>query len=321
MSALVNNYTKIKCLGVCEGYTNHMWDLNRIIFSKDEENHDFDVDVCGVNHFSFILRGSYKGKDLFEILNSAIYKENWKKVKLNKIWSINSRKSMIKGLYRIVDIYKKFGILIFSSEGDGMSHLFYQDALNEVLKNRKKKTKGQIKKEIKMWEEMRKKEDERFFSFANKELDNDFWEYGWKKTGNLNFRKDKNSIFVKVIKGLSGEREKIVTSQLNKGAVKDFPERFVLEYSQIIEGKNIKPVENLFIPENMYGLISSLSQHQTLLADAIYQKDPKILLHALFSYPVKQTYKETKNLWKELLDINKDEIFSSFQKLKSFLNF
>jgi len=320
ISALINNYTKIKCLGICAGYKNHMWDLNRIIFGKDEENPDFDVDVCGVNHFSFILRGNYKGTDLFDILNTRIYRKNWKPPELSHIWSDITRKVIKKGLYRVVDIYKKFGVLIFSTEGDGISHLFYEEALNEALKNKKRKKKNQIKKEIKMWEKLRKEEDEKFFSFANKELDENFWKDGWKKTGNLNFKKDENSIFVKIIKGLSGRREKIVVSQLNKEAVKKFPERFVLEYSQIIEGKDIRPVENLFIPENMYGLISSISLHQTLLADAIYKEDPKILYNALFSYPVKQTSKEAKKLWKELLEINKDEIPSVFQNLKFYLS-
>ena len=320
ISALINNYTKIKCLGVCAGYKNHMWDLNRIIFGEDEENSDFNVDVCGVNHFSFILRGNYKEIDLFELLNSRIYKKNWKPPKLSPIWSDTTKKVIVKGLYKLVDIYKKFGVLIFSTEGDGMSHLFYEEAINEVLKNRKKETKNQIKKEIKMWDKMRKEEDKKFFSFANKELDKNFWEYGWKKTKNLNFGKDKNSIFVKVIKGLSGRKEKIVVSQLNNGAIKNFPERFVLEYSQIIEGRDIKPLENLYIPENMYGLISSISLHQTLLADAIYKKDPKILYHALFAYPVKQTTKETRELLKKLLQINNDEIPPVFQELKSYLS-
>jgi len=36
--------------------------------------------------------------------------------------------------------------LIFSTEGDGMSHLFYEEALNEALKNRKRKKKKSNKK-------------------------------------------------------------------------------------------------------------------------------------------------------------------------------
>ncbi|MCS7181019.1 MAG: hypothetical protein NZ891_06690 [bacterium] len=158
-----------------------------------------------------------------------------------------------------------------------------------------------------------------FIHYAKKNLIKNSGKKDGKKMKNINLRKDKNSIFVKIVKGLSGRKEKIVASQPNNEAVKNFPKRFVLEYSQIIEGKDIKPIENLFIPENMYGLISSISQHQTLLADAIYSKDPKLLYNALFSYPVKQTSKNVKKLWKELLEINKLEIHPVFQKLNSFL--
>ncbi|MCX7917672.1 MAG: hypothetical protein N2589_06050 [bacterium] len=318
LSALVNNYTKIKCLGICAGYKNHMWDLNRVIFSKDEENSEFDVDACGVNHLSFILRGKYNNKDIFELFNESIHRKNFT-IRVSNLWDKNVKNNIKKGLKKWIEIYKTFNVLIFSTELDGMIHLFYEEAMDEILKNRKRKTLKEIKKEVKVWEKSRKIEDEKFYSLCKEEFDKKFWEEGWKKMKNINLRKDKNSIFVKIVKGLSGRKEKIVASQPNNEAVKNFPKRFVLEYSQIIEGKDIKPIENLFIPENMYGLISSISQHQTLLADAIYSKDPKLLYNALFSYPVKQTSKNVKKLWKELLEINKLEIHPVFQKLNSFL--
>ncbi|MFN4227499.1 MAG: hypothetical protein ACK4F0_05110 [Candidatus Ratteibacteria bacterium] len=318
ISALVNNYTKIKCLGICAGYTNHMWDLNRLIFGKDEESSDFDVDVCGVNHLSFILRGRYKEKDLFELLNQSISKKN-RKLKFSNLWSKKTKGVIKKGLERVIEIYKKFGVLLFSTEGDGMCHLFYEETLQEELRNRRKKTLREIKKEIKKWEKRKEILDKNFFSLAKKNLDEDFWERGWKRLKDLNLKRDKNSIFVKIIRGLVGKKEKIVTSQLNKNSVKSFPERFVLEYSQVIESGNIKPVENLFIPENMFGLISSISQHQTLLADAIYYKDPKILYNALCSYPINQLSKKSKELWKNLLEINKNEIPIEFQNLKDYI--
>ncbi|MCM8785008.1 MAG: hypothetical protein NC827_02130 [Candidatus Omnitrophica bacterium] len=318
ISALINNYTKIKCLGVCAGYTNHMWDLNRIIFNKDEENPDFDVEVCGVNHLSFILRGRYREKDLFELLNQSISKKS-QKLKFSNLWSKKTKDFIEKGLEKVIEIYKKFGVLLFSTEGDGMCHLFYEETLQEILRNKKKKTLREIKKEIKEWEKRKEILDKNFFSLVKENLDKNFWERGWKKLKNLNLKKDKNSIFVKIIRGLMGKKEKIVTSQVNKNSVRSFPERFVLEYSQVVEGENIKPVENLFIPENMFGLISSISQHQTLLADAIYYRDPKILYNALCSYPINQLSKKSKKLWREFLEINESEIPIEFQSLKDYI--
>jgi hypothetical protein len=34
-SGIVNNHTRIRALGICGGFTNHRWDLARIIFGRD----------------------------------------------------------------------------------------------------------------------------------------------------------------------------------------------------------------------------------------------------------------------------------------------
>lgn len=55
-AAAVSNYTKIKALGICAGFTNHRWDLLRIC-GRDEYDEGWRVDSAGVNHLAFILRG------------------------------------------------------------------------------------------------------------------------------------------------------------------------------------------------------------------------------------------------------------------------
>ncbi|MCM8833444.1 MAG: hypothetical protein NC816_05955 [Candidatus Omnitrophica bacterium] len=53
--------------------------------------------------------------------------------------------------------------------------------------------------------------------------------------------------------------------------------------------------------------------------DAIYYKDPKILYNALCSYPINQLSKKSKKLWRELLEINRNEIPIEFQNLKYYI--
>ena len=65
--------------------------------------------------------------------------------------------------------------------------------------------------------------------------------------------------------------------------------------------------------------MSALATHQTLLGDAIATEDPKTLYQALFAYPVKQNAAASRALYKELLEINKDEIPASFQRTKDYL--
>ena len=67
LSAAVNNHTAIKCLGVCAGYTNHLWDLPRLL-GKDEETDDADIKSAGVNHMAFITGGTIYGQEVYQLM-------------------------------------------------------------------------------------------------------------------------------------------------------------------------------------------------------------------------------------------------------------
>ena len=72
-SGMVNNHTKIRAFGICGGYANHRWDLTRIIDRKDEYCEKFKVVAAGINHLSFILRGTYHGEDIYKLLGDAVF--------------------------------------------------------------------------------------------------------------------------------------------------------------------------------------------------------------------------------------------------------
>ena len=65
-SHLVNTRTKIRALGICGGFNNHKYDLTRLT-GRDEYDDNWDVVAAGINHMSFIIRGAYKGKDIFRV--------------------------------------------------------------------------------------------------------------------------------------------------------------------------------------------------------------------------------------------------------------
>ena len=70
LSGMVNNHTTIRALGVCQGFTNHLWDIPRL-FGRDEEVTSLAVESAGVNHLSYVLKGKWKGEDLFESLRKG----------------------------------------------------------------------------------------------------------------------------------------------------------------------------------------------------------------------------------------------------------
>jgi len=124
-SGLVNNHTKIKALGVCGGYQNHMWDLTRLM-GRDAFCPDYDVEVAGINHCSFIIRGSLHGRDLYRLLARHLTPD-WRPPRIGNPWSTVMKRHIRYGLLKLAEQFRKFGVVTFSTEGDGMAHLFYEE--------------------------------------------------------------------------------------------------------------------------------------------------------------------------------------------------
>ncbi|HCE45773.1 MAG TPA: hypothetical protein DET40_19695 [Lentisphaeria bacterium] len=316
-SGMINNHTKISAVGVCQGYTNHMWDLSRIL-GRDEEREDFDVDAAGINHLSFIVKGTAAGKDIFKTIDKAISRPGWKAPKLQPFWDPASKRNILNSIYNIVRFYRELGVLIFSTEGDGMLHLDYESDLDKSLKRFVPRSRSQIKKSLDDNFKHRKKADEEFQKWLFQDTDKQFWDTCWKK--NFVFKRQDNDIFVKIMKALAGvEKFKIAVSRPNNGAVEGFKDRTVLEYSQIIDRGKIVPAGKYSVPDAVYGLIASLATHQTMLGDAIATDDPQMLARALLAYPVRQNSQAARNLFKDLAAINRNEIQPGLRSVADFL--
>ena len=68
----------------------------------------------------------------------------------------------------------------------------------------------------------------------------------------------------------------------------------------------VKPVENQYIPAPFKGLIASLSEHQTLLAEAIAKHDPKLFAYALDAYPTNRFSADRKEFLLKMFDLYSD---------------
>jgi alpha-galactosidase/6-phospho-beta-glucosidase family protein len=317
LSAAVNNHTSIKCLGVCAGYTNHLWDLPRLL-GKDEQTTDADIDSAGINHMSFITGGTMYGQDIYDLLEKHIT-EDWQAPELSSRWNESAKKNISNSMNILVGLYRQYGYMVFSSEGDGLAHLDIEHNYLPSAAAGAKETSENIINNLNKNLAGRKKSNELFASFLDIDMSDDDWNI--ERPESLYLLREDQNIMVKIIKALAGVYElKIATSYPNYGAIPGFTDRTVLEYSQILSKTGIKPVSGLKVPDVFYGLTSALASHQTLLGDAIATEDPKILFEAFYSYPVKQDTKEQNDLWKALLELNKDELPAAFQKTKNFLS-
>jgi len=72
------------------------------------------------------------------------------------------------------------------------------------------------------------------------------------------------------------------------------------------------------VPSPFHGLISSLAEFQTLLGDAVATGDPRLLAHALYAYPIKQNSRDSRALYRELIEIHKDEMPATLLGAKAY---
>ena len=124
---------------------------------------------------------------------------------------------------------------------------------------------------------------------------------------NPNLERNYTDITIPILKALDGiEPMRIVASRPNYGAIAGMPEMAAVEYSMDLYKDTITPVENLYIPSPFKGLIASLSEFQTLQADAIAQQDPALFGAALDAYPVNQFSSKRKEFFSRMFDAYDD---------------
>jgi 6-phospho-beta-glucosidase len=317
LSGMVNLHTKIKALGVCAGYSNHYNDIGRI-FGKDEPRYDLDVDTVGVNHLSFIVRGTLAGRDLFPKLDRRAVK-NWKMCSFSSHWSERHRKNITNSVTRLVDLYRRLGLLIFSTEEDGMLHLDYEETLKRKLQTKQaaRLSRSQVAAGVKRSWESRAEANKVFAAHVNHDLPDAFWK---QQEASSVFCRADDHIFVKALRGIGGlEKVKVVTSRINGGAIANLPEDVVGEYSHFLYKNEATPVATHRVPDVGHGLISSLATHQTMLAHACATGDPKLLAHALLIYPIRPYSRATRDLHRELIAVNRDEMPKSLRQTDDYL--
>lgn len=313
LSGLVNRYTKIKALGVCQGFTNHQWDLARLL-GRDEQDEDFRVTAAGVNHLSFIIDGTFRGKELFSQLDRALVAD-WKPTTFGAGYPSNVVADMTKGLEKLVQIYRELGVMIFSTEKDGMMHLYYDEEVARLAEHIP--TVNEVHELVAEQGRERRKANEEFSAYANADLDDNFWNCQEQTSALANCKDD---VFIRIMRGVSKMAPvEIVTSRLNEGAIEGIGNDVVVEYSQCLFGNSIRSAGRFKIPGVVHGLVSSLANHQTMLAEACFADDPKMLALALLAYPIHPFSSQSKALYRELIAINRSEISASLGRTDEFL--
>lgn len=312
-SAAVSNYTRIKALGICAGFGNHRWDLPRIC-GRDRYEEDWNVVAAGVNHLSFILRGEYRGEDMDAILRRVLTSD-WKPMAIS---SYDCGERIREGLRKMVEVYRRFGTMIFSSEFDGMAHVLWDWALG--------KQQGQLVERLRNFDPATvavaraSQLEHKFADYirAAHAMEEPDWETPMAQ--NPLYGIDFSEISVPIIRALAGiEPMRITASYPNRGAVRGFGDNAALEYTMDLFKTTITPAEDMYIPAPFHGLIASLSEHQTLLADAIAQQSGRLFADALEAYPMNKFMPGRVSFFRRMFEIF-DDLPSALKSGRDYLS-
>ena len=299
-SSMIERFLGIKALGICGGFNNHRYDLTRI-FGNEEYTHDCDVVAAGVNHFSFILRGTFKQEDIYGSLAPRLLNDSWKNIIPEENFILR------EGIDILYETYRQSNYLIFSTEMDGLYHASPQRI--DVLQRRLTPD-ANLFDPIAAQQNSLKSIEENFnilFEAAKNTQQEGLYNHKL-------FATNTKDITIPILKAYAGiEKMRIVASGVNNGAISNMPNNAAVEYTMDIEGKKITPVENQFVPEPFYDVISKLSLSQTILGEAIAKHDHKLFAEALKVYPYCNN-----ELVCKLFDIFSDSLDEEMLKARAF---
>jgi alpha-galactosidase/6-phospho-beta-glucosidase family protein len=199
-----------------------------------------------------------------------------------------------------------------------MDHLRYDQAL-VAMKNRPRPPDGDaLERHIASDRAHRAAIDRQLASYLDRDLDDEFWRTIQEVDVNLECAAD--DIFLRILRGIAGpDPVALVTSYPNYGAIAGIDHRTVVEYSQTMANGRITPAANLSLPPVVGGMVTSLALHQTMLADAIATRDPRLLAHALLIYPWMPYTKKARAFYRELICVNAPDIPEPLRRTVEFL--
>lgn len=313
-SGLVNNHTRIHALGLCGSCYHPRWDLTRLLYEVDEYRKDYTYVEAGVNHLTFLLRCEHKGQDVYTLLDKKYGDQPW----TPRLMTVSAQtlRTLHFSYHLLRKMRRSFGVMACSNELEGPRHLFSDEypALPEPTEHYKDCISSLPAVQP---DEIRRNADLAFKAHLDRELNAAFWARPCRE--NPHFGANHEDLTAVVLQALgSGTPQWLGASHPNRGAVKGFKDRMVLEYSFTFDRNGIHPDRDLEVPDCYHGLISALSAHQTLLGDAIATGDPQLFAEALFAYPHQQSMENARALWNALLTIHAAEIPEVFQRAKEY---
>jgi alpha-galactosidase len=275
----VNDYTKIKSIGLCHSVYGTAKTLSKYIDKPFEE---ISYWVAGINHFAWFLEFNWKGQDAYPLLRE--------KFKNPAVYSGSDAHYAGADIVR-AEMFKTFGYYVTESSGHCASYVPYFRKRLETIEQYKISSGAKYQSNIAINQARDKEQDE----LLKKKLADNFrfpvdhsGEYG--------------SIIIHSIE--TGQAAVIYGNVKNKGLITNLPEGCCVEVPCLVDGEGIHPCHVGNLPPQVAALNINNVGMQELIVRGVAEKDRTKIFQAILLDPITAamlTLDETKKMVDEML--------------------
>ncbi|MBR5944554.1 MAG: alpha-glucosidase/alpha-galactosidase [Lachnospiraceae bacterium] len=297
VKALYHAFPEIKAFGCCHEVFGTQDLLRRILKHEgyvDElvDRHDININVLGINHFTWFDYASYKGLNLFPIYKKYIdanFERGWEggdsEHWANKCFVCKHRVKF--------DLFNRYGLI--AAAGD--RHLAEFMPGDEYLKNPETVENWDFALTSVKW----RKEDLQERLARSKRLASFEEEVELKPTG------EEGILLIKALCGL--ER---VISNVNipntAGQISNLPRQAIVETNAVFERDSIRPVSAGSLPDNLYNLVIPHVRNHERILKAAFTYNIDLVIEAFMNDPLskgKGNREEISKLVCDMIDATK----------------
>jgi len=278
--------TRIRCVGLCDGYTDTLREVARIL-GKSEK--DIDINIGGINHFHWVLQMHSRPdeKNLYPQFNQRMVQSDW------GLHPLVQRMYEIFGLFPFPAFTHLAEFVSFAYEICGPDYL---NRWNNVIGPSSKKEESvipvkydkyitdkyilgeQLQRVVKNKEPLTKE-----LAYPTEV------ELGVPIICDIEFNRNRKELSVNVL------NEKLAISNL--------PEDAVVEISARVDAQGIHPIKVGPLPEAIAAMCRIQISIQKLIIEAYQERSKKLLLQALLIDPMIDSIDRTEKMMEELLKI------------------
>jgi len=270
----VLKYTKVKCIGLCNGPINMEIQVAKMFNVLKEEVY---IDFVGLNHLLFGRKITIKGKD---VTNDFIE------------MSIKEKQEGLKNIPEILfepEFARSLGMF-------PIGYLKYYYMSDEMLEEQKiaaadGRTRG---------EEVKKIEKELFELYKDPNLD--IKPLQLEKRGGAYY----SDVACSIINSIYNDKRDLhVANIMNNGTILDLPDNVVIERNVVVDKNGAHPISEGHLPVKIRGLIQLVKAYEELTVEAGVTGDYEVALQALTIHPLVTSATVAKKVLDDIIEANK----------------